>query len=184
VERHVADAVAAGARALTGGKATDGFFEPTVLTGVDHSMTCMREETFGPTIPVMQVADADEAIQLANDSAYGLSATVWTRNRARGERIAARLDAGAVNINDSFANILAMSLPQSGWKDSGTGARFGGPHALRKYCREQAVTAARIPLPKQLPLWYPYTARKRQIVRRALEAASGRSLQRLARRRG
>ena len=65
---------------------TGDFFEPTVLVDVDHSMLCMTEETFGPTIPVMRVADTDEAVRLANDSPYGLSASVWTADRKRGER--------------------------------------------------------------------------------------------------
>ena len=80
VKGHVDEAIAAGARAITGGKptGTGAFFEPTVLVDVNQSMTCMTEETFGPTIPVVKVADEAEAIRLANDSKYGLSATVWT----------------------------------------------------------------------------------------------------------
>ena len=103
VARHVDEAVAAGARVTTGGKPTGigTFFQPTVLADVDHSMSCMTEETFGPTLPVVKVADEEEAIRLANDSVYGLSATVWTGDVERGERIARRLDAGAVNINDA-----------------------------------------------------------------------------------
>ncbi len=87
IDAHVQDAVAKGAELLTGGKAGEGpgrFYEPTVLTGVDHSMRCMTEETFGPTLPVMKVSDAEEALALANDGVYGLQASVWTRDhRAR-----------------------------------------------------------------------------------------------------
>ena len=160
----------AGARALVGGKRADipgAFFEPTVLVDVDQSMRCMREETFGPTLPVMKVHDADEAIRLANDSSYGLSASVWTRDRARGERTARRLEAGAVNVNDMFTNIFAIPLPQGGWKQSGIGARLGGAHGIRKYCRPQAITATRL-TPKSEILWYPYTARKGKLSQRLL----------------
>jgi acyl-CoA reductase-like NAD-dependent aldehyde dehydrogenase len=98
VARHVDEAVAAGARVTTGGKPTGvgTFFQPTVLADVDQSMACMNEETFGPTLPVVKVADEDEAVRLANSSDYGLSATVWTADTARGERVARRLEAGAV----------------------------------------------------------------------------------------
>jgi acyl-CoA reductase-like NAD-dependent aldehyde dehydrogenase len=162
VERHVSEALAKGARALVGGKRADvpgAFFEPTVLVDVDQSMSCMREETFGPTLPVMRVQDVDEAIRLANDSSYGLSASVWTRDRARGEQIARRLEVGAVNVNDMFANAFAIPIPQGGWKESGVGARLGGAHGIRKYCRAQAITATRL-APRSELLWYPYTARK------------------------
>ena len=93
VEAHIADAVEKGARIVTGGERGDGpgrFFQPTVLADVDHSMLCMTEETFGPTLPVMRVADAEQAVELANDGPYGLQASVWTRDEARGEEIARR----------------------------------------------------------------------------------------------
>ena len=109
VEQHVSEALAQGAHALTGGRRAEGpgtFFEPTILTEVDHSMRCMREESFGPTLPVMKVRGLEEAIRLANDSGYGLSASVWTKDRAHGEQIARRLEVGAVNVNDMFTNIL------------------------------------------------------------------------------
>lgn len=160
VERHVSEALAKGARALAGGKRADmpgAFFEPTVLVDVDQSMSCMREETFGPTLPVMNVRDEEEAILLANDSSYGLSASIWTRDRARGERIARRLEVGAVNVNDMFTNVFTFPVPQGGWKESGVGARLGGAHGIRKYCRPQAVTATRL-APRSELLWYPYTA--------------------------
>ena len=85
----MSDALANGARALVGGKRgrAGAFFEPTVLVDVDQSMSCMREETFGPTLPVMKVKDVEEAIRFANDSSYGLSASVWTRDRVRGGRL-------------------------------------------------------------------------------------------------
>ncbi len=129
VRSHVQDAVAHGATIATGGKTTGngGFFEPTILLDVDHSMACMRDETFGPTIPVMKVADEEEAIRLANDSQYGLSATVWTKDIDRGRDIARRLEVGAVNINDAYSNLFCFPLPHGGWKSSGLGSRLGGP---------------------------------------------------------
>ena len=87
-----------GRRALVGGHRRDGpgdFYEPTLLVDVDHRMECMTEETFGPTLPVMKVRDADEAVRLANDSPYGLQASVWTKDPAKGERLARRIEAGS-----------------------------------------------------------------------------------------
>jgi len=107
VEAHVKDAVDKGARVLTGGTRGTGdgaFYAPTVLTDVDHTMECMTEETFGPTLPIMKVADSAEAIRLANDSPYGLQASVYTKDLAKGEAVARKLEAGAVVINDSNAN--------------------------------------------------------------------------------
>jgi betaine-aldehyde dehydrogenase len=177
-DRHVSEAVAAGAQVLAGGNRSvvGNYYAPTVLVDVDHTMTCMTEETFGPTIPVMRVADEEEAIRLANDSTYGLSATVWTRDHTRAQRIARRLDAGAVNINDVFSNLFATTLPHSGWKASGIGARLGGAYGLHKYCRVQAVTAPRIPVLARELTWYPYTSRRTAIAERVLRAAAGRGL--------
>jgi len=176
VVRHVDEAIAGGARALTGGKpSVDGtVFEPTVLVDVDHSMACIREETFGPTIPVIKVADADEAVGLANDSRYGLSATVWTADRARGEQLARRLEVGAVNINDAYANLFSFTLPHGGWKESGIGTRFGGAQGIRKYTRQQAITAPRVPTMKRESMWYPYTPGRVGLVGRALRAVVAR----------
>jgi betaine-aldehyde dehydrogenase len=125
----------------------------------------MREETFGPTLPLMRVKDAEEAIRLANDSSYGLSASVWTRDRARGVQIARSLEVGAANVNDVFANVITFPVPQGGWKESGVGARLGGAHGIRKYCRPQAITEARLTPRSELP-WYPYTARKGKLALR------------------
>ena len=167
-DTHVSEAVAAGARVMVGGtrSAVGNYYAPTVLVDVDHTMACMTEETFGPTIPVMRVENEDEAVRLANDSPYGLSATVWTRDHARARRIARRLDAGAVNINDVFSNLFATTLPHSGWKSSGIGARLGGANGLYKYCRVQAVTEPRIPVLARELTWYPYTSRRTAIAGR------------------
>jgi acyl-CoA reductase-like NAD-dependent aldehyde dehydrogenase len=185
VERHVNDALAMGARATVGGRrsALGGtFFEPTVLVGVDHGLDVMRDESFGPVLPVMKVGDADEAIRLANDSPYGLSASVWTRDATRGREIASRLEVGAVNINDTFTNIFTFPVPHSGWKQSGIGARLGGPAGIRKYCRTQAITETRI-APRSELLWYPYTSYKGSVARRILRFMTARDMRRRLRRR-
>ena len=145
-ERHVSDAVAAGAKVLTGGKRPHGpgsFYPPTVLVDVDHSMTCMTEETFGPTLPIMKVSTVEEAIRLANDSPYGLSGAVFSKDVDRAKAVAVQLDCGAVNINDVISNLMCTTAPMGGWKTSGLGARFGGAEGLRKYCRQEAVVAPR-----------------------------------------
>ena len=145
-ERHVADALAKGANVLTGGKRPSGpgsFYEPTVLVDVDHSMDCMMQETFGPTLPIMKVATVAEAVRLANDSPYGLSASVFSRDLERANDVALELDCGAVNVNDVIANLMCTTAPMGGWKTSGIGARFGGADGLRKFCRQEAVVIPR-----------------------------------------
>jgi acyl-CoA reductase-like NAD-dependent aldehyde dehydrogenase len=145
-ERHVREAVAAGARALTGGQRTTtagSFYPPTVLVDVDHSMSCMTEETFGPTLPIMKVGSVAEAVRLANDSEYGLSASVFSQDFDRAKEVALQLDCGAVNINDVITNLMCTTAPMGGWKTSGIGARFGGADGLRKFCRVETVVAPR-----------------------------------------
>jgi betaine-aldehyde dehydrogenase len=168
VERHLADAVEKGARVLTGGHRLPGpgdYFEPTVLVDVDHSMEIMREETFGPVIPVMRVADEDEAVRLANDSPYGLSASVWG-GKERAERVARRLEVGACNVNDVLVNYIAFGVPMGGWKDSGIGTRWGAG-GIRKYCRTESLVITRLAATKSEPLWFPYT-RGKAVFSRAL----------------
>src|ERR1700731_508132 len=147
VEKHVADATAKGARVLTGGERIAGegsFYQPTVLVDVDHSMECMTAETFGPTLPIMKVGSAAEAVKLANDSLYGLSASVFSGDVERAKEIALQLDCGAVNVNDVVANLMCTTAPMGGWKESGIGARFGGADTLRKYCRVETVVEPRV----------------------------------------
>jgi acyl-CoA reductase-like NAD-dependent aldehyde dehydrogenase len=145
-ERHVNEAIAAGAKALTGGKRPAGvgsFYPPTVLVDVDHSMSCMTEETFGPTLPIMRVSSVEEAVRLANDSAYGLSASVFSKDVNRAKAVALQLDCGAVNVNDVISNLMCTTAPMGGWKTSGIGARFGGLDGVRKFCRQETVVVPR-----------------------------------------
>ncbi len=163
IESHVADAVDKGARVLVGGHAVQSgaggrFYEPTVLVDVDHTMTCMTEETFGPTLPIMRVADAEEAIRLANDSPYGLGASVFSRDTARGEAIARRLEVGAANVNDAMINYTVLELPMGGAKASGLGSRHGAG-GIRKYCTQQAIVVSGRLAMKKEPFMYPYRRR-------------------------
>jgi acyl-CoA reductase-like NAD-dependent aldehyde dehydrogenase len=162
VDEHVRDAVAKGATVLTGGSGHGPFYAPTVLAGVDHTMRAMREETFGPTLPLMRVRDADEAIRLANDSEYGLAASVFTGDVRRGEAIARRLHAGAVTVNDALVNYQALELPMGGWKASGLGARHG-EGGIRKFCAEQAILVSRWHLRRDVHM-HPYGRRTRLLI--------------------
>ena len=101
-------------------------------------MRIMREETFGPTLPIMRVRDAEEAVSLANDSPYGLQASVFTANRHRAEQVAERLDCGVVCINDAVRNFSALALPMGGHKASGLGVRHGA-EGIRRFCTQQSV---------------------------------------------
>jgi acyl-CoA reductase-like NAD-dependent aldehyde dehydrogenase len=179
VSDHVEDARRAGARILTGGKRKDqpgDWYEPTLIADADHSMKVMREETFGPVIPVMKVRDRDEAVRLANDTTYGLGGAVFAGDEKEGERIARRVEAGTVAVNDLFpTNYAILGLPMGGWKNSGIGARHGAV-GIRKYCRTEAITVPRLPQPKRELLWFPYSARQRGLVRRIYRFFNARGL--------
>jgi len=167
LERHLADAQAKGAQVRTGGtRRADGsgvFYEPTVLTGVDHSMLIMQEEIFGPVVPVMPVRDVEEAVRLANDSTYGLNASVWTRDVERGIAIAERLDSGSACVNECLLSAGVPGLPFGGIKQSGVGTRHGGAEGLRQFCIRQAILVEPRHRKKE-PTWFPYsTKRARQL---------------------
>jgi len=165
VRRHVDEAREAGARVVAGGHGRDSggrFYEPTVLVDVDQSMSCIAEETFGPTLPIVRVADEEEAVAKANDSRYGLGASVWTKDLARGEAVARRLESGAVCVNDAQINYLALELPMGGWKESGLGVRHGAP-GIRKYTRQQALLVTRLAPKKDLHM-FPYRARTTRLL--------------------
>ena len=109
------------------------WFEPTVLVDVDHTMECMREETFGPTLPIMKVADAEEAIRLANDSPYGLGASVFSKDVARGEAVARRIEAGAVCVNDALRQLRRARAADGRREGQRAWARRHGAGGIRKY---------------------------------------------------
>jgi acyl-CoA reductase-like NAD-dependent aldehyde dehydrogenase len=157
VDDHVKDAVRKGAKVLAGGRPGSGpgqYYEPTVLVDVDHTMRCMTEETFGPLLPIMKVADADEALRWANDSPYGLQSAVFTSDLARGEEVARQIEAGACCINDAQVNFMAFEAPMGGWKSSGIGSRHGAG-GIRKYCRQQTLLVNRFVLDSEAYM-FPY----------------------------
>lgn len=145
---HVGDAIAKGATVLAGGKARPDvgplFHEPTVLADVTPGMSLYRDETFGPVVSVYPFGDDDEAVALANDTVYGLNASVWTRDGARGRALAARLHAGTVNVNEAFAAAWgSLDAPMGGMGDSGLGRRHGA-EGLLKYTEAQTVAQQRL----------------------------------------
>jgi acyl-CoA reductase-like NAD-dependent aldehyde dehydrogenase len=178
VEDHVQDALESGARALTGGKRVEGpgdYFEPTVLVDVDHSMKVMREETFGPVVGVMRVRDTEEALRLANDTRYGLSASVFGE-RERAEQVARRIECGAVNVNDVIVNFITTDVPMGGWKESGIGFRHG-EWGIKKFCRPESLVITRV-AGRSEPTWYPYSRRRRQLIERLVRAVNARDWRR------
>jgi acyl-CoA reductase-like NAD-dependent aldehyde dehydrogenase len=134
IESHLEDALAKGAQLLTGGREQGMFYRPIVMVNVNHSMRIMQEETFGPIMPIMKVRDEAEAIQLANDSAFGLGASIWSQNMAHAERVAAQVEAASVIVNDSIALFGIPMLPFGGIKDSGFG-RIHGQEGLMQFTR-------------------------------------------------
>jgi betaine-aldehyde dehydrogenase len=178
VAGQVSEAIEHGARALVGGRHVDrpgDYYEPTVLVDVDHSMRVMRDETFGPVVGVMKVKDSEEAVRLANDSRYGLSATVFGPKR-KAEKIARRLECGGVNVNDVLTNSMVPGIPLGGWKESGIGYR-NGKYGIRKYCRSESIVTARTQLLPE-PFWYPYTPARRESVEKLTRFVNARGIRR------
>ncbi len=147
VAAHVDDAVSKGAEVLAGGRARPDlgpyFYEPTLLAGVTDEMDLCRAETFGPVAAIRRCSSVDEMVGLANDSEYGLNASVWTRDVKAGREIAGRIQAGTVNVNEAYAATWASAAPMGGWKQSGLGRRHGR-HGLVKYTESQTVAAEHV----------------------------------------
>lgn len=158
VESQVEDARAQGARVLAGGKRLPeigaNYYAPTILADVTHRMRIMREETFGPVLPVMPFDSDDEAVVLANDSDYGLAASVWTRNGARGDALARRIQAGTVMVNDVVSCFGISEAPHGGMKASGIG-RSHGRFGLEEMVRIKYLDSDRLPGIEKI-WWYGY----------------------------
>jgi succinate-semialdehyde dehydrogenase/glutarate-semialdehyde dehydrogenase len=151
VDDHVGDALAKGATARAGGRARPDlgpyFYEPTILTDVGPEMKLYAEETFGPVVAVYSFESVEEAVERANATPYGLNASVWTRDTAKGRRLAARIQAGTVNVNEVYTAAWAsVDAPMGGLKDSGLGRRHGVEGILR-FTEAQTVAVQRgVPL--------------------------------------
>jgi succinate-semialdehyde dehydrogenase/glutarate-semialdehyde dehydrogenase len=178
VKRHLDDARAKGAKVLAGGEVKvypDGgrFVQPTVLTSVTQDMAIMRDETFGPMLPIMTFRTEEEAVRLANDSPYGLSAYVFTRDKTKADTIANQLLAGTVMHNDTLYTHAAPETPWGGVKASGLG-RVHGKHGLRDLCEVRHVNLERFNFPA---FWfYPYSAKAYRLGRRVYGTLIGTSL--------
>lgn len=159
VENHVSDAIERGARIRAGGHRINDshgwFHQPTVVTGVDHSMKLMRDETFGPVLPIMTFKTDDEAVRLANDSIYGLTASVFTKDISRGRRLAEQIDAGTVMVNEVVYTHALAQTPWGGVKQSGYG-RTHGRLGLLELVSAQHIHVNGVPRVPDV-WWFPYT---------------------------
>lgn len=145
VDRHLQDALEKGAKVLVGGHRRGHFVEPTILADVTHAMLVMREETFGPIMPIMKVRDEAEAIRLANDSEYGLGASVWSQDLEHAGRVLQKLEAGTLQVNDTLSHFAVPNLPFGGVKKSGQG-RVHGESDLLQFTQAYAITLAAPPM--------------------------------------
>jgi acyl-CoA reductase-like NAD-dependent aldehyde dehydrogenase len=171
IDSQVREAVSQGARVIVGGRTVEDsagrFYLPTLITNVTPDMRIVKDETFGPVIAVVPVDSAEEALRLTNSSSYGLTGSVWTRNRDRGISIARQMNVGNAAVNDHVMSASAPHLPWGGVKDSGYG-RTRGEEGLHEMTTTQSLSIERlVPLPREF-FWYPYSHTKLGLLRRAL----------------
>jgi acyl-CoA reductase-like NAD-dependent aldehyde dehydrogenase len=160
ITRQLEDAVRHGARIVLGGEPIAGpgrYFAPTLVVDVRDDMALMREETFGPVIPVMRVRDEAEALERANAHEYGLTGSIWTRDTARGLALASRLEVGHALVNDVLTSVGNIALPFGGIKRSGIG-RYHGADGLRTFCNQKSIMVSRGLVPYE-PFWFPYAGK-------------------------
>jgi acyl-CoA reductase-like NAD-dependent aldehyde dehydrogenase len=182
VEEHLRDAVERGARVVCGGSRVDpasNVFLPTVLADVNERMRVMREETFGPLLPVQSVADAEEAVARTNAHPMGLFASVWTDDRETGRALGERVRSGGVSVNDTLAHWAIPSLPMGGTGESGF-SRVRGDEGLLSFTRSKVLLENWI-TPSREPWWFPYRPRSRRLVRAVLAWEGERGVRRLSR---
>jgi acyl-CoA reductase-like NAD-dependent aldehyde dehydrogenase len=177
VTRHVEEARAKGATILVGGEADTGkglFYKPTVVIDVTHDMALMSEETFGPVVAIMRVRDEDEAVRLANDSRYGLSGSVFTKDKKKVMRIGAQLKTGSVVHNDAAVIYGVPEAPFGGRKDSGLG-QVNGRNAIRGYTHPLPILIDRWGRKKE-DIWYPYADKTVKTLQSTINFAFGNRL--------
>ncbi len=178
IKSQVQKSVEMGAQILVGGKEIEDmpgfFFEPTVLTDVSRDMPVMKEETFGPVLPIMPVKDKEEAVEMANDTNYGLTASVWTRNVELGKKLARKIDAGTVTINDHAYTYGLNATPWGGFKDSGIGRSHGkwGIEEVTKIKHVHTAKGEKIPKGSRFkdPWWFPYSEDFEEVMEKGLDA--------------
>lgn len=182
LEEHIADARALGARIVAGGRRLPelggNFYAPTVVGEATHQMRIMREETFGPVLPVMAFGSEDEAIRLANDCDYGLAASLWTRDGRRGKRLARQIQAGTVMINDVLTSFAIPEAPHGGLKASGIG-RTHGQAGLEEMVETKYLDRDLLARRKK-PWWYPYTTDMASAVEGFVDFSFGNAIRRLS----
>jgi acyl-CoA reductase-like NAD-dependent aldehyde dehydrogenase len=169
LETQLQDAVEGGATVLAGGTRTDpasNVFLPTVLTDVEAHARLLREESFGPFLPVLRVKDSEEAVRRANETSFGLSASVWTGDRRRGEVVARRIRAGGVCVNDVMTHYAVPGLPFGGVGESGFG-RSKGLEGIAELTRTRSILVGRWGLARE-PWWFPYSKATETLVRAGL----------------
>ena len=176
-------ALADGAKAVVGGKRNESlpglYFEPTVLTEVTHDMAVMREETFGPVLPIVPVSSVDEALELANDTRYGLSGSVWTSDVDRGVEIASRMHTGSVSVNDMALTYGIPEAPFGGRGDSGVG-QANGKVGVRSFTHAQPIVIDRFG-GKQTAGQYPYNERTEKTMQAMIRMMWGKGRARIGR---